>query len=147
MQVAFNKVINPAIHYSTYITCLTSCAMILDKGIRLENIASDLVTPGDILLRNGILLLLFLPLLLIVFIKAGTKHLECHILIHILASLILALDYNTCRIMRDTYGTVGLVDVLSSGASCTISIEPVIFRLEFNFDIIIDFRRSIDRSK
>ena len=49
--------------------------------------------------------------------------------------------------MGDSYSGVRLVDVLSTCTTCSVGIKSVVFRLDFNLNVIIDFRRCIYRSK
>ena len=88
--------------------------------------------------------MLLLPLLLVILIEPGTKHLERDILIHELAAFILALDNDARRIMSDPDSAVGLVDMLATGTSRAIGIKTVVLWLELYLDIIIDFRGCID---
>ena len=138
VKIAFNKVIDIPIHHRLDIPGTVVRAVILYESIRLEDIASNLVSPCDVLLGDRILLLL-----LIVLVKLTPEHLECHLLVHELASFVLALDDYACRIVCDSYSTVGFVDMLSTSTSGAVCIETVVLRFYIYLYRIINLCRAV----
>ena len=130
MKIALDKIINIPIHDSLYVSSAVVRPVVLDHRIWLENVASDLVTPCDILLGYRILLLLLLLFLLIILIELTSEHLERHFLVHKLASLVLALNNDACRVVRDSYSAVGLINMLTSSTSSPVGVKTVVLRLD-----------------
>ena len=137
MEIAFDKVVNFTIHDSLDISCAVVCSVVFNQCIWLEYIGADLATPSNVLLCYGIGFLLLFLLLLIILIKLSPQHLEGYIFIHVLASFILTLNYNTGGIVCDSYGRVCLVDMLSTCTAGPVCIESIVFRLDFNLYIVI----------
>src|SRR5574344_1873503 len=102
VEIAFDKIVNFTIHDSLYVACAVVSPVVFYKSIGLEYVGADLAAPGNVLLGNGVGLLFLLLLLLIILIELGPEHLEGYILIHILASFVLALDHYSCGIVGDS---------------------------------------------
>ena len=57
-----------------------------------------------------------------------------------LRAVILTLHHNPCRLVGNTHGGVGFVNVLTAGTGCTVGIDAQVGRVDFDFDGIVDFR-------
>ena len=105
------------------------------------------MAPGDIrhlTTDTGKHLFIFL---LFEHIQLGLQHLHGLVLVHMLRTLILTGNHNTCGEMRDTDGGRRLVNVLTAGTTGTVSIDTDIVILDLYFNIISQIRHDITGHK
>src|SRR3954467_10704230 len=117
-------------------------AEVFHKLIRVEDIAADLAPEagrddGSALFRH-----LLLPLLLEPLGEARTKDLHRRVLVRRLGALVLALDDDSRREVRDPHRRVGLVHVLAAGARGAVGVDPQVVVLEVEVDVVVEERRD-----
>ena len=72
---------------------------------------------------------------------------HCDRPILMLRPLVLTLNHNTRRSVRNAHRRVGGVDMLAAGSSRTISVNPQILLVNLHFDILVDLGVNEERCK
>ena len=80
-------------------------------------------------------------------IQFGLELLHRRRLVLVLRAVILALHHHAGRVVRDAHGRFSFVDVLTASAAGAVNIDAQIGGVDFNFKIIIHFRRHEHRGK
>jgi hypothetical protein len=62
----------------------------------------------------------------------------------VLGSFVLTLDDNVCGQMGDSDCGTGLVDMLTAGAAGPVGIDPQVFSVDLNINIIVKFWEDKD---
>src|SRR5439155_792496 len=117
-------------------------AEVLDELVGMEDIAADLAPEagrddGSPLLRQLLLAFLLEPLG-----EARTEDLHGRVLVRRLRALVLALDDDPRRDMRDPDGRIRLVDVLAAGARGPVGVDPQVVVLDVQLDVVGEERRD-----
>ena len=89
-QIMIDEALDVAVHDRLDIDFGIFAAMVLDQGIRAEDIRTDLAGEGDILLDTADFILLFLPFLFFELEELGLEHLHAEFLVGKLVSFNLA---------------------------------------------------------
>ena len=145
LEVFFYKVVDVSVHDTLDIANLGLGPVVLDHGIRLENIAPDLAAPGHLLLLLGVLLLFFFLLGLVVFVQPRAEDFHGHSPVLYLASLVLALHYNACLEVGYADGGIGLVYMLATGTRGTVCVYSYVLGFDINLYAVVDYWRYIYR--
>ncbi len=121
-------------------------AVVLDELVRMEDIAPDRLAaePGvggtaSFLRQRG------LPLLLRPLDKSRLQHPHRGLLVRRLRALVLALDDDATREMRDPNGAIRLVDVLATGSLRTVRVDLQVVFVDLDLGVIGQKRRDDDR--
>src|SRR5690554_2197072 len=64
-----------------------------------------------------------------------------------LATVVLGRDDDTCRLVGNTHGTVGGVDMLTTGTGCTIGVDFQIAFVNLYLETVVDYRIDPDAGK
>ena len=102
-QIAFNKSFNITVQYGIDVTCLEIRSMILYHLVRLKYIASYLVAPCDFALLTVQLRNFGVALLLFQHVQLRLEHFHRLRPVLMLASFVLALHYDSGRLVRYPY--------------------------------------------
>src|SRR4051794_28951004 len=116
-QVREDELINVAIEYLLDLSRLHAGAHILDEGVRLQDVVTDLVAPGDLALLVVKLLHLGQSLLLFDAVQLGLEQRHGIGRILVLATLGAALGGDAGRLMAETDAAFRLVLVLAAGTT------------------------------
>ena len=68
------------------------------------------------------------------FVQFGFQHFHCGGFVGVLRTVVLTLNHNPCRLVGNTHGGVGFVNVLTACTGCAVSVDTQIGRVDFNFD-------------
>src|SRR5687768_7441656 len=110
--------------------------MILDELVGVEHIAADLTPEADVLRRASFLGELSLPLLLLELDEPRFEDPERRLLVRGLRALVLALDDDSRRQMRDPDRGVGLVHVLAAGAGGTVGVDAEVGLVDLDIALL-----------
>ena len=117
--------------------------MILDHGVWMENIRTDLASPGDLAIITLQFIQTFFMLLLFQFQQLGFQQFHRCILVLVLGSFVLACHHDIGRQVGDPDSRIRLVDVLTTCPAGTERIDPQIIRIDLHIQILINFRDHI----
>ena len=137
-EVRLDELVEVAVHHPLHVADLQLGAVVVDHGVRLEDVGADLVAPGVVGL-GGLdlgprrLLLLQLPL-----VERGPQHLHRGRLVLALAPLLLAGDDEPGRDVGEPHRGRGLVDVLAAGARGAEDVHLDVFVAEVDLDRVVD---------
>jgi hypothetical protein len=146
-KIAVDKRLDAAVENRLHVAALEIRTVVLDKLVWLEDIAANLVAPGDFAFVAVELGQLGVALLLLNHVKLTLEHFHRFGLVLVLAAVILAGRDNAGRDVRDADSGTGLVDVLASGASGTVIVDTEVVILDFNLDFVFVIGHDIDRGK
>src|SRR5262249_13869191 len=82
-----------------------------------------------------------------VLIKFGAQDLHGFIAVFVLRAFILACHHDPRGKVGDAHGGIGGVDVLAAFAAGTVGVHADLFRLNVDFDGVVNFRRNEDAGK
>ena len=121
--------------------------MVVDHGVGLEDVGTDLAAPGNLRLRGlerrpRLLLLGGGPLE-----ERGLEHLHRRRAVLVLRALLLAGDDDPGRLMRDPDRRVRLVHMLPSGARRAEGVDPEIPVVDLDLDILVHLGIDKDRGE
>ena len=105
------------------------------------------MTPADIALGVFHCLLLGLALAQFEFIQTRLEHLPGFVAVAVLGAVVLTLHDNAGRLVRQTHGGVGLVDVLTTRAGGTVGVGTHVGRVDVDLDRVIHFRIDHHRAE
>src|SRR5579862_428782 len=117
MQVGAGKTVEIAVEHARHVAHLVARAMVLDHRVGMKHVGADLGAEVDVL---GVALLtgdLLTALPLLTLEELGPEHLHRLGLVGGLRALVLTLNDDARRLVRDPHGGVGLVDVLTPGSA------------------------------
>ena len=117
--------------------------MVFYHRIRLHDIGTDLVSPANLLDFTADTGKLLCILLLLQQIQLCFQHLHRFVFVHVLGTLILALNNDVGRQVGDTDRRGGLVDMLTAGSAGTVSIDTQIFIPDLDIDVFLNIRHDI----
>lgn len=140
LEVRLDKWLDFSIHHRLDISDARIRSMVFNHRVGLEDVGADLTPPRNFFLFNGVLRPLFILLCSIVLVEATSEHFKGNFLIHDLAALVLTLYDDPRFKVGDSNCAIGLIDVLAACPSRSIRIEAIIFRLEVDFDRIVNYR-------
>ncbi len=115
-------------------------AMVFDVLVGMQNVRTDLISPGDITLAVFLGIQFLLLLFQLHIINSGFQHLHGLFFILMLGAFVLALNNGVGRNMGDSYGRIGSVDVLPAGSSRSVGVDAQITGIDVHFNIVINFR-------
>src|SRR5580765_2408169 len=113
--------------------------VILDHAVRLEHVRADLRSEFDVelgvfnLLRGRPLLFHF------EFVEFRAQHAHGTVTVLVLRALVLATGDQSRGDVSDAHRGIGGVDVLSAFSARPICIGTNVFRLDYDFDAVVDF--------
>ena len=113
-------------------------AVVVDLLVREQHVAADLRAPLDLQPRLRVLGGLRLALGELVVVHLAAQHLHRLGLVRVLAALVLALDDDAGRQVRDAHRRVGLVDVLTACPAGAVRVDLEIFLVDVDFDVVVD---------
>jgi hypothetical protein len=76
--------------------------------------------------------------------EAGAQHVHRRLLVGALGALVLALDDDAGRAVRDPYGGVGLVDVLPAGTGGAVGVDLQVVLVDLDVAALLDDRGHLD---
>ena len=114
-------------------------SQILDARL-VEHVRADLVAPADVGLGVLELLLLGLALAQLELVELRFQHRHRFGAVAVLRAVVLALDDDVGRQVRDAHRRVGLVDVLAAGAGGAKGVDAQVGRIDLDLDRLVDFR-------
>src|SRR5215467_9415910 len=117
-------------------------AMILDQAVWLQHIRPDLRAKVDIQLGFFYFLRRLALLLHLEFVEFGAQHAHGALAVLVLRALVLATGDNAGGNVRDAYRGIGRVHVLAALAAGAIGVDAKVFRLDHDFDRVIDLGRD-----
>lgn len=144
-ECSFHELVQVAVENVVRRAAGNAGAQVFDHLIGLQHVGADLVAPADLGLGSGFGAGSVLALLQFGFIHAGTQHVPGLGTVLVLRALLLALHDDTGRDMRDAYGRVSGVDVLTTGARRTIGIDAAVAFVDLDLDRVVDNRIDPDR--
>ena len=130
------------IHAALDIARFNARPVILDKGIRLEYIGTDLAAPFDRLLLAFDVFGHLFAFLQLEFIQLGTEKTKTLFLILELGAFILAGSDDPRRNMSHSDSRARLIDMLSAGAAASVGIYSVFFIIDLHIKDFFDIRHS-----
>ena len=121
--------------------------MVFYHLVGLEDVASNLVSPGDFAFFAASLASSasrfccssIYSLALSIFMRLG--------FVFVLAAFVLALDDDAGGLVQDTHGGADLVDVLAAGAACAVKIYSQVLFVDFDIDVFLEFGDTFDRGE
>ena len=105
------------------------------------------MAPADVGLGVLELLLLGLALAQLGLVQARLQHRHRLGAVAVLRAVVLALDDDSRRDVRDAHRRVGLVDVLAAGARRPVGIDAQVGRVNLDLERVVDFRVGEDRAE
>src|SRR5678815_158697 len=143
LQAGFDEGIEVAVEHFLGVADLDVGAQILDPAL-VEHIAADLVAPADVGLRILELLLRRHADAHLVLVEARAQHLPGLVAVAVLRAVVLALDDDAGRDVRQPHRRVGLVDVLAARARGAEGVGAHVGRVDVDLDRVVDLRIDED---
>src|SRR6476659_4014021 len=137
LQAGRDEIVEVAVEHRLRVAYLVAGAEILDPRL-VEHVRADLVAPADVRLRILELRLLLLALAQLELVKLRLQHRKCFGAVAVLRPVRLALDDDVGGQMCDPHGRIGLVDMLSAGARCAVSVDAQVGRIDVDLDRFVD---------
>jgi hypothetical protein len=122
-------------------------AVVLDHAVGRQHVAADLAAEVDVELGILGLARLFLLLLQLVLVEACAELLERAVAVLVLRALVLALDHDSRRNVRNPDSGIGRIHMLSAFSGGSTRIDAQILLFDNDFDLVINFRIDGDGSK
>src|SRR5215469_2230376 len=140
-QVSANKRLYISVKDTIDVAHFRLGSMILHHAIGLQYVRANLRSEVDI--EFGIFNLLRLGTLLLhlVFVKLRAQHAHRALAVLVLRAFVLAVRDQPGGNMRDAHGGIGRVDVLTSLTARPVRIDANVFRLDDDFNAVVDLRR------
>src|SRR6266540_1942956 len=139
-QISANEPVEVPVQDTLGVARLVLGAVVLDELVRVEDVAADLAAEADVLRRAAFLRQLRLALLDRALDEARLEQPQCGLLVGRLRALVLTLDDDPGRQMRDPDCGIGLVDVLAAGAAGAICVDAKVLLGELDVDVLRDQR-------
>ena len=136
-EVGVDEAVEVAVHHGVDIADFGTRSMILDHGVWMKNIRTDLASPGDLGLVALDILDFVQVLPLFDLYQLGAQHLQTGLLILELAPLGLAGNHNARSLVDQTNGGGGLVDMLSTGAGGAVDLHLVVLGADLHILAVI----------
>ena len=135
------------IENTVHVTHFTACPVILYHAVGMQDIGSDLASPGDLLLIPMQFFLLLLLQFFFSFIEPCFEHFHGNILVAMLGTLILALDDNFGRQVSDADGRTCFINMLAAGSAGPVRVYAQILFVDVDIDIVVKLRKDENRGK
>ena len=145
LQIRFDELVQAAVHDLLDIPHLNVRPVVLHHLIRLEHIGTDLAPKADFFFlpdegfHCGLLLFRFQ------FVEARLEHLHGAGLVLELRALILTLDHNAGRDVRDADGGFHLIHVLAAGAAGPEGVDLEVVVIDHDVHVLLDLGVHEDR--
>src|SRR5215213_9304906 len=123
-QIRTDEAVEIAVEHALRISDLEAGAMVLHELVRLEDVAADLAAEADVLRLAALAGELGLALLLAELRDARPEDAQRRLLVGRLGALVLALDDDAGRQVRQPDRGIRLVDVLAAGAARPVRVDP-----------------------
>src|ERR1700722_3995992 len=143
-QIRADERLQVSIQYAIHVTDFGFGAVILDHAIRLQHVGANLRPEFNIEFRVFDFLRGRAFFFHLEFVELRAQHAHGAFPVLMLRTLVLATGDEAGGNVRDAYGRVGRVYVLPTLATRPISIGADIFRLDDDFDAVVDFRGDVD---
>src|ERR687891_194522 len=122
-QVRVDEAVERSIEDGLRVPDLVVGAVVLYELVRVEHVRADLTPEADVLRGSPLPRELRLALFLLELGETGAEDAERGLLVRRLGALVLALDDDSGRDVRDADGAIGLVHVLSSGPARAVRVD------------------------
>src|SRR3972149_1980725 len=122
-------------------------AKVLPHGVRLEDVAADLVSPTGLDVHPAQSGHLHLPLLHLALYQLGAPNGHRPLAILGLAALVLAGHHDAGREGREAHRAVCLVDMLAAGAAGPIRVDAQVLLIDLHRHVIGDFGHHLDQGE
>src|SRR3989442_7617203 len=135
-QIGLDEGLEVAIHDGLDVANLQTGAMVLDELVRVEGVRADLAAECDLLLVPGQLGQLLALLFLGDLVEACLEDTQRGVPVAELRTLVLALDDEPRRQVRDAHGRVRGIDALPSRARRAKDVDPQLVLADADFDVV-----------
>ena len=119
--------------------------MVFDHGVWAKYVASYLTAPFDFFDFAFEFQFLLLQFSLLFFNELGHKHFHCLFTVLDLATLVLALHYDTARQVSNAHGAIRLVDVLTACTATSIGVYLQVFGFDLDIGIVFYLGHNFQR--
>src|ERR1051326_3436940 len=139
-QVGVDHRVEVAFQYSIDVAHGELAAQVLHQPVRGEHVGADLA--AKFVFELGVFGLARLLAFLLQFeiVEPHAELFHGAIAILVLRALILALHYDSGRVVHDAHCRIGHIDVLAAGPAGTEGIDAQIFRADIDLDFVVDLR-------
>src|SRR5712691_2237648 len=135
-EIRLDEGVEVAIHDGLDVANLQTGAMVLDELVRVERVRADLAAERDLLLVPGQLGQLIALLFLGDLVEARLEDTQRGVPVAELRTLVLTLDDEPRRQVRDSHGGVRRIDALPSRARRAKDVDPQIVLADADFDVV-----------
>src|SRR5437667_196533 len=143
-QVGPDQPVEVAVHHRLDVADLEPRPVVLDELVGMKRVRADLTAEGDLLLLAGELVELLALLLLRQLVEPRFENSHRRVAVAKLRALVLALDDDARRQVRDADGRVGGVDPLAAGTGGAEDVHPDLILPQVHLHVV-HLRHDRDR--
>src|SRR3989475_1871281 len=143
-QVGPDQPVEVAVHHRLDVADLEPRPVVLDELVGMKRVRADLTAEGDLLLLAGELVELLALLLLRQLVEPRFENSHRRVAVAKLRALVLALDDDARRQVRDADGRVGGVDPLAAGTGGAGDVHPDLILPQVHLHVV-HLRHDRDR--
>ena len=143
VEVLADEAVDVAVEDSARVAHLEAGAVVLDALGRVERVRADLRAPLDRLLLAALGGEHLGTLSLLLFEELGAQEAHRGLAVLELRALVLALDDDAGRHVRDADRRVGLVHVLAAGSGSAVGVDAQVVLVDLDLDLVGDHRPHV----
>ena len=143
-QVGVHEAVEVAVEHAVGVADLEVGAVVLDHRVRVQDVGADLRAEVDVLRLAALARDLLLAPALLGLDQLRAQHRHRGRAVRGLRALVLALDDDAARLVRDPDRGVGLVDVLAAGAGGAVGVDLQVVVVDLELARLLDDGRDLD---